>query len=186
MTLRHAACLPAYVSLRPPNEQSQLRRFVQKMFLPAWRGSLPELIDFDSPKAGPPGNVAFVSVRKTYPGQPQKVVHALWGQTVTMSTRLLVVVDEHVNVHDQEDVWYHVARNVNPGRDVMFSRGPATCDPGARGSAAADDRMAIDATSETAEMKTAVQAEPRNVSNEVREKVSRRWSEYGLPSMAHH
>ena len=39
-------------------------------------------------------------------------------------TKAIVVVDEHVNVHDYEEVFFRVGANVDPKRDVLLSEGP--------------------------------------------------------------
>jgi 4-hydroxy-3-polyprenylbenzoate decarboxylase len=41
-----------------------------------------------------------------------------------MFSKIIVVVDEDVDVHNYEEVWFHVGANVHPGRDVVFCEGP--------------------------------------------------------------
>ena len=39
-------------------------------------------------------------------------------------SKAIVVVDEHVNVHDYEEVFFYVGANVDPKRDVVLTEGP--------------------------------------------------------------
>ena len=76
------------------------------------------------PVAGAFHNCVIVSIRKAFPGHAQKVMHALWGLGMLSLTKSIVVVDEHVNVHDYADVFFRVTANVDPKRDVLISEGP--------------------------------------------------------------
>ena len=39
-------------------------------------------------------------------------------------TKFIIVVDEDVNVHDEQDVLFHVGANVDPRRDMVIADGP--------------------------------------------------------------
>jgi 4-hydroxy-3-polyprenylbenzoate decarboxylase len=39
-------------------------------------------------------------------------------------TKFIVVVDEHVNVHDEQDVLFHLFSNCDPARDTEIVHGP--------------------------------------------------------------
>jgi 4-hydroxy-3-polyprenylbenzoate decarboxylase len=43
-----------------------------------------------------------------------------------MFTKIIVVVDAHVNVHDTSDVLFHLCANIDPQRDSLMTKGP--CD----------------------------------------------------------
>src|SRR4030095_16494733 len=51
-------------------------------------------------------------------------MHAIWGLGMLSLSKSVVVVDEHVNVHDYEEVFFRVGANVDPKRDVLISEGP--------------------------------------------------------------
>jgi 3-polyprenyl-4-hydroxybenzoate decarboxylase len=61
-------------------------------------------------------NFAFISIKKTYPQQARKVMSAIWGLGQLMFTKIIVLVDADVNVHDCDRVWFHVGSNVHPRR----------------------------------------------------------------------
>src|SRR5207302_191395 len=124
MTMRRDAIYPSIVVGKPPAEDAWLGKATERIFLPAIRMSVPEIVDYDLPVAGVFHGCAIVSIRKAFPGHAQKVMHAIWGLGLLSLTKSVVVVDEHVNVHDYEEVFFRVCANVDPKRDVMLSEGP--------------------------------------------------------------
>jgi 4-hydroxy-3-polyprenylbenzoate decarboxylase len=118
---------PVYLSTvtgKPPTEDSVLGKAVERIFLPVVRLVLPEIVDMNLPVEGLFINVAVISIRKSYPGHPRKVMHALWGLGQLMFTRYVVVVDADVNVHDLSEVLYRVGLQADPGRDLELVEGP--------------------------------------------------------------
>ncbi len=118
---------PVYLTTvtgKPPTEDAILGKAVERVFLPVIRLVLPEIVDMELPVEGLFINVGIVSVKKSYPEQPRKVMHALWGLGQMMFVRYLVVVDEDVNVHDLSEVLYRVGLQADPERDFELSRGP--------------------------------------------------------------
>ena len=86
--------------------------------------SVPEIVDYDLPTAGAFHNCVIVSIRKRFPGHARKVMHAVWGLGLLSLAKAVVVVDEHVDVHDYEQVFFRVCANVDPKRDVVLTEGP--------------------------------------------------------------
>jgi len=118
---------PVYLTTvtgKPPTEDAVLGKAVERVFRPVIRMILPELVDMNLPMEGLFINVAIVSIRKSYPEQPRKVMHALWGLGQMMFVRYLVVVDDDVDVHDLSEVLYRVGLQADPERDFELSRGP--------------------------------------------------------------
>ena len=124
MTMRRDAIYPSIVVGKPPQEDAWLGKATERIFLPAIRMSVPEIVDYDLPVAGAFHNCCLVSIRKAYPGHAQKVMHAIWGLGLLSLTKSVVVVDEWVDVHDYEEVFFRVGANVDPKRDVLISEGP--------------------------------------------------------------
>jgi 4-hydroxy-3-polyprenylbenzoate decarboxylase len=112
------------VTGRPPTEDAILGKSVERIFLPVIRLVLPELVDLELPLEGLFINVAVVSIRKSYPGHPRKVMHALWGLGQMMFARYLIVVDADVDVHDLSEVLYRVGLQADPARDLELVEGP--------------------------------------------------------------
>ena len=124
ITMRRDAIYPSIVVGKPPQEDAWLGKATERIFLPAIRMSVPELVDYDLPVAGAFHNCCIVSIRKQFPGHAQKVMHAIWGLGLLSLTKSVVVVDEDVDVHDYEEVFFRVCANVDPKRDVLITEGP--------------------------------------------------------------
>ncbi|HXW67110.1 MAG TPA: menaquinone biosynthesis decarboxylase [Thermoplasmata archaeon] len=124
ITRRERPVYLATVTGKPPTEDAVLGKAIERIFLPVVRLVLPEIVDMDLPVPGLFINVGIVSIRKSYPGQPRKVMHALWGLGQMMFVRYLVIVDDDVNVHDLSEVLYRVGLQADPARDLELVEGP--------------------------------------------------------------
>ena len=125
MTMRRDAIYSSIVVGKPPAEDAWLGKATERIFLPAVRMTLPEIVDYDLPVAGAFHNCVIVSIRKAFPGHAQKVMHALWGLGMLSLSKSIVVVDAHVDVHDYEDVFFRVTANVDPEARRADHRGAA-------------------------------------------------------------
>ena len=146
MTMRRDAIYASIVVGKPPAEDAWLGKATERIFLPAVRMTLPEIVDYDLPVAGAFHNCVIVSIRKTFPGHAQKVMHALWGLGMLSLSKSIVVVDEHVDVHDYADVFFRVTANVDPKRDVLITEGPLDHLDHAPGRQFYGGKLGIDAT----------------------------------------
>ncbi len=115
LTMRRDAIYPSIVVGKPPAEDAWLGKATERIFLPAIRAIVPEIVDYDLPVAGAFHNCAIVSIRKAFPGHARKVMHALWGLGMLSLTKAVVVVDAHVDVHDYEQVVLLRRRQRRPG-----------------------------------------------------------------------
>ncbi len=181
VTRRADAIYPATVVGRPPMEDYWLGKATERLFLPLLRLVLPEIVDINMPAAGVFHNLVIVSIRKRFPGQVRRVLYGLWGLGLMMLAKMIVVVDEGVNVHDLAEVAWRVGNNVDPSRDVVIVQGPlddldhASLRPGFGG------KMGIDATAKDAR-DGFERPWPQEVitSPEVAARVLERWREYGF------
>ncbi|HET8651456.1 MAG TPA: menaquinone biosynthesis decarboxylase [Gaiellaceae bacterium] len=184
MTMRRDAIYPSIVVGKPPQEDAWLGKATERIFLPAIKMTVPEIVDFDLPVAGAFHNCAIVSIRKRFPGHARKVMHAIWGLGMLSLTKAIVVVDEHVNVHDYAEVFFYVGANVDPKRDVVLSEGPLDHLDHAPTMQFFGGKIGIDATAKgplegTREWPPEIEMTP-----EVRALVDARWSEYGLDEVS--
>ena len=180
MTMRKDAIYPSIVVGKPPQEDAWLAKATERIFLPAIKMSVPEIVDYDLPVAGAFHNCAIVSIRKRFPGHAQKVMHAIWGLGLLSLTKAVVIVDEWVDVHDYEDVFFRVGANVDPKRDVMLTEGPLDHLDHAPTRQFYGGKMGIDATHKGPEEGTREWPPEIRMTDEIRELVDRRWDEYGL------
>ena len=73
-------------------------------------------------------------------------MHAVWGLGMLSLTKCVVVVDEWVDVHDYEEVFFRVTANVDPKRDVLLTEGPLDHLDHAPGTQFVGGKLGIDAT----------------------------------------
>jgi 4-hydroxy-3-polyprenylbenzoate decarboxylase len=124
ITHRKDAVYPSTVVGRPLMEDKYLGMATERIFLPLIRLTMPEVVDFHLPAEACFHNLAIVSIRKRYPGHAFKVMNAIWGTGQMMFMKVIIVVDADVNVHDPAEVVWRVGGNIDPQRDILFTRGP--------------------------------------------------------------
>jgi 4-hydroxy-3-polyprenylbenzoate decarboxylase len=130
----------------PPQEDFYMGYAVERVFLPVMKMQYPEIVDVAMPAEGIFHNLMIVAIRKSYPGHARKIMNAIWSLGQAMFTKVIVVVDHDVNIHNYSEVVWKTLCALDPERDVQFSLGPMdTLDHAARmqdfGS-----KMGIDAT----------------------------------------
>jgi 4-hydroxy-3-polyprenylbenzoate decarboxylase len=183
ITMRRDAIYPSIVVGKPPQEDAWLGKATERIFLPAVRMTVPEIVDYDLPVAGAFHNLCIVSIKKAFPGHARKVMHAIWGLGMLSLTKGIVVVDEHVDVHDYAQVMFYVGANVDPKRDVVITEGPLDHLDHAPTLQFLGGKIGIDATAK-GPLEGAREWPPEiEMSAEVRALVDRRWSEYGLETV---
>jgi 4-hydroxy-3-polyprenylbenzoate decarboxylase len=180
ITMRRDAIYPSIVVGKPPQEDAWLGKATERIFLPAVKMTVPEIVDYDLPVAGAFHNLAIVSIKKAFPGHARKVMHAIWGLGMLSLTKGIVIVDEHVDVHDYAQVLFYVGANVDPKRDVVITEGPLDHLDHAPTLQFLGGKIGIDATAKGPLEGTREWPPEIEMSAEVRELVDRRWSEYGL------
>jgi len=180
LTMRRDAIYPSIVVGKPPQEDAWLGKATERIFLPAVRATVPEIVDYDLPVAGAFHNCAIVSIRKQFPGHAHKVMHAIWGLGMLSLTKCVVVVDEHVDVHDYEQVMFYAGANVDAKRDVVIAEGPLDHLDHAPERQFLGGKLGIDATAKWPEEGARPWPTEIEMSAEIRALVDRRWAEYGI------
>jgi len=166
---------------RPPMEDCHMGKAVERIFLPAIRKQMPEIVDMELPWAGVFHNLVIVSIRKRYPGHARKIMNAIWGLGQMMFSKVVVVVDEDVNVHDPQEVAWKALNHIDPERDVQFVLGPVDQLDHASRMENFGSKMGVDATRKwPGEGFTRPWPDEIRMSPEIVERVTRRWKEYGL------
>ena len=181
VTHRKNPIYPTTIVGKPPMEDYFLGKATERIFLPLLKMLIPDIVDYSLPISGVFHNCAFVKIRKEYPFQARRVMHAIWGAGQMAFTKFIVVVDEHVNVHDEQDVLFHLFSNCDPARDTEVVHGPVDVLDHASPDHGAGSKMGFDATVKLpAEGK--VRAWPKELEMDVKTKelLARRWKEYGL------
>lgn len=124
ITHRKNPIYPATIVGKPPMEDCYLAKATERIFLPVLQMQMPEIVDIHLPFSGVFHNCAMVSIRKAYPQQAKKVMHAIWGLGQMMFTKMIIVVDAHVDVQSEQEVWWRVFNNIDAKRDFVLVEGP--------------------------------------------------------------
>jgi len=146
VTMRRDAVYATTIVGRPPMEDVYLGGATERIFLPLLQFTTPEIVDYHMPAEGIFHNLVFVSIRKRYPGQAYKVMHALWGQGLMSLAKVIVVVDDWVDVRNPQEAWWVALNNIDPQRDVTFTMGPVDVLDHASRAFTYGSKMGIDAT----------------------------------------
>ncbi|HEU4995148.1 MAG TPA: menaquinone biosynthesis decarboxylase [Gemmatimonadaceae bacterium] len=151
ITMRRNPIFPATIVGRPPMEDFYLGHATERIFLPLLKLTIPEIVDYHMPPEGIFHNLVFVSIKKEYPGQAQKVMNALWGQGLMSLAKVIVVVDHWVNVRNKEEAWWAALNNIDPERDARFTTGPMDVLDHSSRSFTFGSKMGLDGTRKLAE-----------------------------------
>jgi 4-hydroxy-3-polyprenylbenzoate decarboxylase len=131
----------------PPQEDAWIGKATERIFLaPIKMTMVPEIVDMVLPVEGVFHNLVIVKIKKDYPGQALKVMNSLWGAGQMMFTKMMIVVDGDVNIHDQQEVAKYISDNVDPLRDITYSQGPTDVLDHSCSRMAFGGKMGIDAT----------------------------------------
>jgi 4-hydroxy-3-polyprenylbenzoate decarboxylase len=161
-------------------EDAYIGKVIERSFLPLIQMFHPEVVDFSMPAAGWFQGLAIMSIKKQYPGQAKKVMMGLWGMGQLALTKMFIVVDSDINVHDMNDVIWAVTARADPARDtVIINNTPTdTLDP-ASPLVNLGSKLGIDATTKWKEegyMREIQQLAV--VDDQTKALVDKKWQEY--------
>jgi 4-hydroxy-3-polyprenylbenzoate decarboxylase len=181
MTMQRDPVFQTIVVGRPPQEDGPIGKATERIFLPLVQLTIPEIVDYDMPVEGVFHNCVIVAIEKRFPKHAQKVMNAVWGTGLLSLSKCVVVVDADCDVHDYREVAWRAFGNVDYAHDILVSEGPVDHLDHASYSQFWGGKLGVDAT-----RKLPGEGYPRGWPDEivqdpaVVEKVSRRWTEYGL------
>ena len=184
ITHRKDPIYPTTIVGKPPMEDYYMGKATERVFLPLLKTIVPDILDYSLPMAGAFHNCVYVKIRKEYPYQARRVMHAIWGAGQMSFTKFIIVVDEHVDVHDEQAVLFHLFANCDPQRDSEIVQGPVDILDHASPMLGTGGKIGFDATA-----KLPAEANGRGVrkypkelefDEATKELVDKRWREYGL------
>ncbi|MFQ5590546.1 MAG: menaquinone biosynthesis decarboxylase [Phycisphaerae bacterium] len=181
ITHRENPIYPTTIVGKPPQEDYYLGKVTERLFLPLLKTLIPDVVDYSLPMFGAFHNCVFVKIRKEYPMQARKVIHSILGAGQMMFSKMIVVVDEHVDVHDEQDVLFHMGANVDWRRDTMIVDGPCDILDHSTPYYGTGAKIGIDATRKIpGEGAIRDWPEALRMNDETNRLVDRRWKEYGF------
>ena len=166
---------------KPPMEDCFLAKATERIFLPLLQQTLPEIRDINFPLEGVFHDCVMVSIKKTYPQQAKKVMHAIWGMGQMMFTKMIIVVDEHADVQKEKEVWWRVFNNIDAKHDIVMVEGPLDALDHSSPMAKWGTKIGIDATKTWPEEgHTREWPDEINMSDDIKKLVDAKWQELGL------
>ena len=166
---------------KPPMEDCFLAKATERIFLPLLQQTLPEIRDINFPLEGVFHDCVMVSIKKTYPQQAKKVMHDIWGMGQMMFTKMIIVVDEHVDVQKEKEVWWRVFNNIDAKHDIVMVEGPLDALDHSSPMAKWGTKIGIDATKTWPEEgHTREWPDEINMSDDIKKLVDAKWQELGL------
>lgn len=177
---------PIYLSTftgRPPDEPSVLGEALNDVFVPLLTQQFPEITDFWLPPEACSYRVAVVSIRKGYPGHAKRVMMGVWSYLRQfMYTKFVIVVDDDVDARNWKDVIWAISTNVDPARDCTFVENtPIDYLDFASPESGLGSKVGLDATAKLPPETKRPWGRKIRMSDDIIEKVTRDWQEYGLP-----
>jgi 4-hydroxy-3-polyprenylbenzoate decarboxylase len=121
ITMRRDAIYHSTYTGKPPDEPAILGVALNEVFIPLLQKQFTEILDFYLPPEGCSYRMAIVQMKKAYPGHAKRVMFGVWSfLRQFMYTKMIVVVDEDVNIRDWKEVIWAITTRVDPTRDTTL------------------------------------------------------------------
>ncbi len=178
---------PIYLSTytgRPPDEPSRIGEALNELFLPLVRRQFPEIVDFWLPPEACSYRIAVASIRKRYPGQARRLMMGLWSMLPQLTyTKMLILVDDDINVRDWSDVMWAISTRSDPSRDLLtVNDTPIDYLDFASPKSGLGGKLGIDATNKLGAETDREWGEILKMSPDVVARVDAMWSRLGIKS----
>ncbi|MBI3599028.1 MAG: menaquinone biosynthesis decarboxylase [Nitrospinae bacterium] len=108
---------------KPPMEDCYMGKATERIFLPMLKALNPEIVDIDLPWEGVFHNCVIVSMRKRYPMHAKKLMDFFWGSGQMSFSKMILLVDEEINVHDYREAALNLLNNVDIDGDIYITEG---------------------------------------------------------------
>lgn len=171
---------------RAPDEPAVIGEALLEVFKPLLRRQIPEILDVWLPPEACSYRIAVVSIDKRYPGQARRVMMGFWSLLPQFSmTKIVVVVDDDVDIRSWADVMWAVATRMDPSRDLMtVDRTPVDQLDFASPLEGLGGKLGIDATRKIGAETCREWGVGLAMDGGIAEQVTRRWTEL-FPEDAH-
>ncbi|MBI2122307.1 MAG: UbiD family decarboxylase [Candidatus Sungbacteria bacterium] len=185
ITHRNNPIYHAFISQKPPSESSCIRKIGNERII---MHHLRDILNLpvsgvNLKESGGSEAIAVISLQKQYEGQVKQLIHGLWSLKGGVA-KLVIVVDEDVDVQNDFEVELAISFRMQPHKDVYIERGERAIvyDPSLAPENASQldprrsigSRMVIDATKKHAF------PEPSLPPLDHLNLVHSRWKEYGI------
>jgi 4-hydroxy-3-polyprenylbenzoate decarboxylase len=121
ITHRHDPIYHSTYTGRPLDEPAVLGLALNEIFVPILKSQFPEIVDFYLPPEACSYRVAVISIKKQYPGHAKRVMFGIWSYLRQfMYTKLVIVVDDDIDVRRWDDVVWALSTRSDPARDTVI------------------------------------------------------------------
>jgi 4-hydroxy-3-polyprenylbenzoate decarboxylase len=94
---------------------------LNEVFVPILQRQFSEITDFYLPPEGCSYRLAVVSIKKSYPGHAKRVMFGVWSYLRQfMYTKMIIVVDEDIDVRNWKEVVWALTTRVDALRDTTL------------------------------------------------------------------
>src|SRR3989338_2100522 len=108
---------------KPPMEDCYMGKATERIFLPMLKALNPEIVDIDLPWEGVFHNCVIVSMKKRYPMHARKLMTSLWGSGQMSFSKMILTVDDGINVHNYREIASILLNNINIEKDIFITEG---------------------------------------------------------------
>ena len=167
---------PLLVAALPQSAETSWHvRAAERLLLPLLKRILPEITDLAFPVEKAFYGLAIVSIRKTYPGQAQRVMYNLWGIERLRFLRHILVVDDSCDIRQATGLLPHIINQLDPTRDLLIVKGPLE---GNR----VGSKVGFDATHKLPQEGGVIQPTSAltKTGEDIEQLVAEKWLEYGI------
>ena len=183
ITMRRDALYMSTFTGRPPDEPSVLGEALNEVFIPLIQRQFPEIVDFWLPPEGCSYRVAVVSIKKAYPGHAKRIMMGVWSFLKQfIYTKVVIVVDDDINARDWKDVIWAISTRMDPVRDITtIENTPIDYLDFASPQSGLGGKLGLDATNKLPPETNREWGVKLRMSDDIIDRVTGRWDEYGLP-----
>ena len=167
---------------RPPDEPSILAESLNDVFIPLLQQQFPEIIDFYLPPEGCSYRIGIISIKKAYAGHAKRIMMGIWSfLTKFMYTKMLIVVDEDINIRSWEDVMWAVSTRMDFTRDMtLIDNTPIDYLDFASPESGLGSKVGLDATNKLYPETKREWGKKIAMSEDIINLVNKKWSKYGI------
>jgi 4-hydroxy-3-polyprenylbenzoate decarboxylase len=182
ITMRRSPIYHSTYTGKPPDEPAVLGVALNEVFVPLLTRQFPEIADFYLPPEGCSYRLAVVSMKKQYPGHAKRVMFGVWSfLRQFMYTKIIVVVDDDVDIRNWKEVIWALTTRVDPARDTLIVENtPIDYLDFASPVAGLGSKMGIDATAKWPGETNRNWGTPIAMDEAVKRRVDELWSGLGL------
>lgn len=131
---------------KPPLEDKYMGYATERIFLPLFKTTAPNLIDYKMPENGVFHNLILAKMECLYPAHARQMMHAFWGVGQMSFVKHAVFVDEKApNLTQYDELTKYVLNRITP-KNLIFSEGVCDQLDHASPNSCFGGKLAIDAT----------------------------------------